>query len=186
MPSYSTDRRGALKIISAIGATCAYPYSSDELYGQSVEHHHETGPAAPLPDKPIFFNDQDFRVISRIADLIVPQTNTPGAIAAGVPFYIDSVISRSKPQQQLAAEGLEWLAKKNFAELSESQQLAILQPLCDVADAGDLKSRPVQFFHMLKNLTVDGYYTSQIGLIRELGYSGNTAMAEFPTCEHEH
>jgi len=186
MPSYSTDRRGALKIISAIGATCAYPYSSDELYGQTVEHHHENAPAAPLPDKPAFFNEADFGIIARIADLIIPQTSTPGAIAAGVPLYIDSVISRNKPQQQLAAEGLEWLAKKNFAELSESDQLAILQPLCDAADAGDLKSRPVQFFQMLKNLAVDGYYTSQIGLIRELGYSGNTAMAEFPTCEHEH
>ena len=53
-------------------------------------------------------------------------------------------------------------------------------------DAGESKDPSVQFFHLIKNLTADGYYTSQIGLIKELGYSGNTAMAEFPTCLHEH
>jgi len=49
MASYSTDRRGALKIIGAIGATCGYPYAGDELYGQEV-HQHETAPPAPHID----------------------------------------------------------------------------------------------------------------------------------------
>ena len=186
MASYSTDRRGALKIISAIGATCGYPYASDELFGQTVAHHHEDAPPAPMPAKAVFFKEADFRVVSRIADLIIPATDTPGAVGAGVPMYIDMVIAKNKAQQKLAAEGLEWLAAKNFAALPEAEQLAILQPLCEAADADDLKTRPVQFFQMMKNLTADGYYTSQIGLIKELGYSGNTAMAEFPTCLHEH
>src|ERR1700751_2730036 len=99
MPSYSTDRRGALKIISAIGATCSYPYASDELYGQTVEHHHETAPPAPAPLKPAFFTEADFRVISRIAGLIIPATDTPGAVGAGVPIYIDTVIAKTKAQQ---------------------------------------------------------------------------------------
>jgi gluconate 2-dehydrogenase gamma chain len=187
MPTYSTDRRGALKIIGAIGATCGYPYASDELYGQTTaEHHHETAPPAPAPTKPSFFNEADFRVISRVADLIIPASDTPGAVGAGVPIYIDSVIGKNKAQQATAKEGLEWLAQKNFSNLGESEQLAILQPLCEAADAGDLKQHSVQFFHMIKNLTADGYYTSQIGLMKELGYAGNTAMAEFPGCIHEH
>ena len=186
MASYSTDRRGALKIISAIGATCAYPYASDELYGQTTEHQHENAPPAPAPVKPAFFKDADFRVVARIADLILPATDTPGAVGAGVPIYIDTVIAKNKQQQALATEGLQWLAGKNFIDLTEAEQLAILQPLCEASDAGDLKQRHVQFFHLMKNLTVDGYYTSQVGLMKELGYAGNTAMAEFPTCVHEH
>jgi gluconate 2-dehydrogenase gamma chain len=184
--SYSTDRRGALKIISAIGATCGYPYAGDELYGQTVEHHHETAPPAPVPMKPSFFSEADFRVVSRIADLIIPATDSPGAVGAGVPIYIDTVVAKTKAQQTLAREGLKWLAKRHFMELTEAAQLAILQPLCEAADAGDLKQRPVQFFRMMKNLTADGYYTSQAGLMTELGYLGNTALAEFPTCLHEH
>jgi gluconate 2-dehydrogenase gamma chain len=186
MPSYSTDRRGALKIISAIGATCAYPYASDELYGQTAEHHHDAAPPPPGPAEPSFFNPAQFRVITRIADLIIPATDTPGAVGAGVPIYIDTVIGKNTVQQKLVTEGLEWLAQKKFIDLPEDGQLAILHPLCEAADAGDSKDHTVEFFRLLKNLTADGYYTSQIGLIKELGYSGNTAMAEFPTCMHEH
>ena len=31
-------------------------------------------------------------------------------------------------------------------------------------------------------MTADGYYTSRAGLIEELGYTGNTMLAEFPVC----
>jgi hypothetical protein len=41
---------------------------------------------------------------------------------------------------------------------------------------------PVRFFGLLKNLTADGYYTSRVGLLDELGYKGNTALARFPSC----
>jgi hypothetical protein len=42
---------------------------------------------------------------------------------------------------------------------------------------------PVQFFRLVKNLTADGYYTSRAGLLEELGYAGNTALASFPVCD---
>jgi gluconate 2-dehydrogenase gamma chain len=186
MSSYSTDRRGALKIISAIGATCAYPYASDELYGQTVEHHHETAAAAPLPTHPVFFKEADFHVISRIADLIIPATDTPGAVGAGVPFYIDMVVANNKAHQRLASEGLRWLGKKKFMTLGDAEQTALLERLCEAADSGELKKSEAQFFKMMKNLTVDGYYTSQIGLMKELGYSGNVASADFASCVSEH
>jgi glucoside 3-dehydrogenase (cytochrome c) hitch-hiker subunit len=41
---------------------------------------------------------------------------------------------------------------------------------------------PVRFFRLVKNLTADGYYTSRVGLIEELGYAGNTVLARFPAC----
>jgi hypothetical protein len=41
---------------------------------------------------------------------------------------------------------------------------------------------PVGFFRLIKSLTADGYYTSRIGLIEELGYAGNTALGRFPVC----
>jgi hypothetical protein len=189
MSTYSNPdrpgRRNALKIISAIGATCAYPYASDELYAQTVEHHHETPPPAPLP-KPTFFSEEELRLISRVADLIIPETDTPGAVSAGVPIYIDQVVGKNKPQQPLVKTGLEWLRAKDFLNLNERDQLAILRPLCEKSDEGQLKEHEVQFFHLLKNLTADGYYTSQKGLMEELQYAGNQALSEFPTCVHEH
>lgn len=41
---------------------------------------------------------------------------------------------------------------------------------------------PARFFRLMKNLTADGYYTSRIGLLDELGYAGNTALLEFSSC----
>jgi hypothetical protein len=196
MPSYSTDRRGALKILGAIGASCACPIAGDELFGRSAEegaHQHAGGKAAALPAQPMFFPAADFEMVARIADLIIPPTETPGAVAAGAPAYIDLIVSRNAGHQSLMSDGLRWLdeeaarqAKRRFIQLTEQQQLAILEPLCEAADAGKAEGRLIQFFILMKSLTADGYYTSQAGLIQELGYKGNTVLASYPECVHEH
>ena len=193
MASYSSDRRSVLKIFGAIGATCAYPFASDELYGQTTAgaHQHFPEPAAPPPH---FFNESDFATISRIAELIIPETDTPGAIGAGVPAYIDLVIARNTDQQLVVADGLRWLdgeagraAGKKFVELTDEQQLSILEPLCTATDANkNSLARNIQFFSLIKSLTADGYYTSRVGLMAELGYKGNMALAAYPDCVHEH
>ena len=193
MSSYSSDRRSVLKIFGAIGATCAYPFASDELYGQEMEmaQHH---PAAVPPSsggQPRFLNERDFATLSRITDLIIPATDSPGAVGAGVPAYIDLVIARNTDQQLLFADGLRWLdseadrtGKKKFLELNDQQQLAILEPLCEAADLNSSarQGRNVQFFALVKSMTADGYYTSRIGLIEELDYKGNSPEMTFPSC----
>ncbi len=194
MASYSSDRRSLLKIFGAVGGTCAYPFASDELYGQTAPPHQHA--AAPKSEpQPRFFNKTDFATISRIADLIIPRTDSPGAIDADVPAYIDLVIARNTDQQLAVADGLRWLdseadriAGKKFLDLSEKEQLSILEPLCEAADAssGLARGRTVQFFSLIKSLTADGYYTSRIGLIEELQYKGNSALSSFPDCTHEH
>lgn len=192
MASYASDRRSVLKIFGAIGATCAYPFASDELFAQEAAAHHHAGVPPPQADvQPRFFNKADYETISRITDLIIPPTDTPGAIAAGVPAYVDLVIARNTDQQLVVADGLRWLdseadrlAGKKFVGLPEKQQLSILEPLCELADqpGSQPRGRNVQFFALIKSLTADGYYTSQIGLTTELGYRGNTARGEFPKC----
>jgi hypothetical protein len=194
MASYSSDRRAVLKILGSIGATCAYPFAGDELFGQNLPPHHHAV-TTQMETEPRFFNQSDFATISRIADLIIPETDTPGASGAGVPAYIDLVISRNGDQQRVAADGLRWLdteaerlTEKKFIGLTEQQQLSILESLCESADGteGITRGRNVQFFAMMKSLTADGYYTSRIGLIEELGYKGNTARSSYPACVPEH
>jgi len=195
MANYSSDRRSLLKIFGAVGATCAYPFASDELFGQTAEAHHHEAPATHEDAQPQFFNKADFATISRIVDLIIPATDTPGALAAGVPAYVDLVIARNTDQQLVTADGLRWLdaeatraGSKKFLDLTEKQQLSILEPLCELADKtnGLARGRSVQFFALIKRLTADGYYTSRQGLRDELEYKGNSAMAEYPSCVPEH
>jgi gluconate 2-dehydrogenase gamma chain len=195
MSTYSTDRRSVLRIIGAVGATCAYPFSSENLHGQTLHKqtesagsHHEASPEQPA--QPRFFNDHDYQTLSRIDDLIIPDTDTAGAIKAGVPGYLDAVIARDTDQQLLVADGLRWLdhegrriAGKPFIEMNEAQQLGLLEPLCEASDADPKpKARNVQFFALLKKLTADGYYTSKIGLLDELQYRGNHVLASYPSC----
>jgi hypothetical protein len=182
-----TNRRDTLKIIGAIGATCAFPYASDELYGQ---HVHVAGAEAQAAAAPVFFQPEDFAAISRISDLIIPPTDTPGAVQARVPSYIDLVVSRNVEHQAIYRAGLEWLRQqsqeqhgKPFASLSEEQQIALLTPLSNAVDAGHASTAGEIFFQSLKNMTADGYYTSKAGLFTELGFKGGAVLAEFPSCE---
>jgi gluconate 2-dehydrogenase gamma chain len=189
MASYSSDRRKVLKLFGAIGATCAYPFAGEELYGQTAHEHANFVPQS----QGRFLRDGDFKTVSRIADLIIPATDSAGAIQAGVPEYIDLVISRDAQQQALIADGLRWLdaqskelGSERFIELDERGQLSILEPLCEAADEDKPQARNVQFFALLKRLTADGYYTSKAGLIDELGYQGNAVRMSYPECVHEH
>jgi hypothetical protein len=223
----SETRREALKILGTISATCAFPFAGDELYGQHV--HPPAGPAAAAPYKPAFFTAAEYAALSRLADAIIPPTGTPGAVAAGVPEYIDRVVSLNREHQPLARAGLAWLSEqarskfsRDYTSLDDAEHAAILQPLSDAVDReareqqqGRYRSErpagrtyyvpvndrtplprpavavvhepgdprmPVGFFRLIKNLTADGYYTSRIGLLEELGYTGNAVLSRFEPC----
>jgi hypothetical protein len=186
-------RRETLKILGAIGTTCAFPFSANELYGQHV-HSQPAGvamaPAAPY--QPVFFGPTEWDRLGKLADLIIPPTDTPGAVAAGVPQYIDQVLVANAENRGLMRAGLEWIEDRSrelfgesFMKLSEERQIQILRPLSDEVDRhtnqGD-EGLAVRFFRSLKNLTADGYYTARAGLVDELGYQGNTMLAQFPAC----
>ena len=50
----------------------------------------------------------------------------------------------------------------------------------------DPKTVEERFFKTAKNATIDGYYTSEIGIHKELKYRGNTYLKEFKGCEDSH
>src|SRR5260370_13373217 len=100
------SRRESLKIIGAIGTTCAFPSSADELYGQHVHPPAAAQTAVEGPYTPKSFSAAEFEVISQIAERIIPATGTPGAIGAGVPRYIDTVVSANPEHKKRFAAGL--------------------------------------------------------------------------------
>lgn len=186
------ERRNTLKIIGAIGTTCAFPFAADELYGQqeSGAHAHHT-PGKQAATGPIrFFTPAELAIVTAAADQIIPDSETPGAGKAGVPGYIDLVLANNRGQRTLIRDGLKWLDDEarrrhqtGFAAATGAQQLGILKPLCDACDARPPKTLPERFFAAFKNLTCDGYYTSRAGMVDELGFTGPAVLAEYKSCE---
>jgi hypothetical protein len=86
--------------------------------------------------------------------------------------------------QVVIREGLKRL-DSHFLELTEAQHLQILTSLSESGGQKNLANGSVAggdaaFFTALKNLTADGYYTSRVGLLQELGYNGKDYLAAFP------
>jgi len=138
----------------------------------------------------IFFDPEARRLVDALAEAIIPSDDhSPGARQAGVTYYIDLVAGNSAAaeQEQWRTEmaAFEAAAKsemgKAFLDATPAEQAGFLNRL---ANGGAEPETPAgQFFARMKRMTIFGYYTSEIGLLKELGYKGNQALPEFPGCK---
>ena len=140
--------------------------------------------AAPLvqvaaPYTPRNLSAAEFRLLTALVDMIIPASETPGAAAAGADRYIDEELSGDETLKRKIREGLAAIERAGFSSLDADKRAALLT---EYSEATGVRG---EFFQLLKDLTVDGYYSSEIGLTRELGYKGNTFLQEFPGCTHE-
>jgi glucoside 3-dehydrogenase (cytochrome c) hitch-hiker subunit len=140
---------------------------------------------------PEFFSPSQDALLDRLTEMIIPADgHSPGASAAKVSRFIDHVAAHSRPQVQRAwVSGLDAVDdearrrfQKSFLEASASQQDELLAAIA--ANEAEPRTPIEHFFVRLKQSTVDGYYTSAIGIHKELEYKGNAALAEFPGCRH--
>ena len=126
-----------------------------------------------------------------MSERIIPAVeHSPGAKAAAVNEYIDLVVSESpEATKQVWREGLAAINKmshnkfaKPFADASADQQIELLKEI----GKNERSPQTVEerFFRTIKNATVDGYYTSEIGIHKELHYKGNSYLKEFIGCTH--
>jgi hypothetical protein len=115
------------------------------------------------------------KAVERLADIIIPRSDTPGAADAGVQFFIDAAAKRNPGLEKALRAGLAWLKKNDFLKLAEKDQIALVTRMV---------SEEKQFFKTMKDMTIDGYYGSKDGLTKELGWHGNTFLAEFKGCTH--
>jgi hypothetical protein len=165
-------RREAIRRVSALLGGAA-------LIGQSAWL---TGCASLAAGSRPLFLDSDVALLDEIAETILPETKTPGAKAAGVgPFMALMVADAYDPREQAVfREGLETLERESrrqngggFMASSPAQRLALLRRLDREAidymreeGAGD---RP-HYFRLIKELTLLGYFTSEIGCTQAMRY----------------
>lgn len=137
--------------------------------------------------KPLLFDAHQNETVTALSELIIPATDTPGAKAARVNEYIDLILHDGDLERRHSfIKGLGWLdghaiAKHNapFVNCTGDEQTAILKSL-DGAEGEDLQPG-AGFFRQVKQLTVDGYYSTKIG-IDELNKDGR--VPESYGCDH--
>jgi len=179
--SYEMDRRGMLgRMAALVGATAATALSPAAL-----------AKAAAGPQR--YLDATSFALLSAVADTIVPRTDTPGAVDAGVPATIDALLLNwaSGERRYALAQALARIdAKarsqqgKSFADLAPDARYALL----DAHDVEALAVVPAEQklsglaammagpavadrgYAKLKELIVLAYYMSEPALTQELAY----------------
>lgn len=151
--------------------------------------------------KPVFLSGQQNESLIALSDVIIPETNTPGAKGALVNRYIDLLASvqPAEFQQELVA-ALNFVDSesqaqfgKEFRGLATGDQIWLLTPWAyprrssHWTERDDAHTEPddlaQRHFHRLKTLIAAAYYGSEIGQ-KELGWDGEFTHGPYQGCEH--
>jgi gluconate 2-dehydrogenase gamma chain len=190
------DRRKSLKTlliggftVGAVAEACNQPdkekVAPKEEAATAVEDKSRM-PEELIHDKEIeaevFFTPAEMAVISVLVDIIIPKDEISGsATDVKVPEFIAFIVN-DKPADELQVPlrgGIRWLElesskrfDKSFTSLSNAQQLQIVDDIAYPAKAKPEFLQGVTFFTLMRNLTVTGFYTTEVGF-KDVGYMGN-------------
>lgn len=172
------DRRQVLRNISLITGAA---FVGGELFlqtGCKPANNAITGVTSLSP--------KDFDLLNEIGEAIIPTTNTPGAKAANVAQFMSDLVNDcySEKDRKIFIEGLADIQssfqskyKKSFAEATREEKSAFLMEkdseAKEVNKANQEKAkeeRTTHYFTMLKQLTILGYFNSEIGATQTLRY----------------
>ena len=125
---------------------------------------------------PRYLDTKLFAVLTHSVDIIIPATDTPGAVDAGVHVLIDGLLAdvASPDRREAFTTVLERVDAKaqemygaGLAALDAGQRFEVVRR-CDELAYGDVEED--QGFRKLKQVTLLGYYTSEIGASVELRF----------------
>jgi gluconate 2-dehydrogenase gamma chain len=160
------DRRDALAGMAAMfGAAMFAPLARAAAQTAPID----LGPAGV----PVFTPGQR-AIVTALSERVLPTTDTPGAMAAGVPAFIEKMLADwALPQDRLPIlAGLDAIEarsqadyKRGAASVTPAQQDALLTLAMDDKVPGG-----AAFFTPFRQLVITGYFTSEIGITQEREY----------------
>ena len=163
------ERRELIGWMVATGGLAAFNrLSADDLVALGREVH-----AAPAPRA---LDARAATTVAIVVSHIIPATDTPGAVEAGVPAFITHMLEQWYPpaDRDRFLAGLATLdglsrarTSREFASADAAGQMAVLQQLDDEVTAlrqANVAQANAHWFAMLKYLTVWGYCTSEVGM----------------------
>ena len=136
-------------------------------------------------DKQTFFTPAEMKTATAVADQILPRTDTPGALDVGVPAFMDRMMAGyyQDKQRRILRDGLVRMDKDAmaangavFAALTPDQQVALMKVYDREAYEQNRRNTTnpnadPHFFRILKELTIVGFCTSEVGATKFLNYA---------------
>jgi len=164
------NRREWLKCMSALALSAA----GAPLLAVFDAHAAAQEPAAG----PRFFSRSQADMVAAVVDIIIPRTDTPGALDAGVPRFIDQMFKDVYPADEQARylqalAAFEHAGGTPFLQLDAAQRKARVTRLHGEALAGGHHLDPVTapaFVLMTKKLAMLGFFMSEPGCTQVLQY----------------
>ena len=160
----------------------------DRASAQEVHHLAALGQRSGGAYRPRAFTDHEFRTLERLTDLIIPVENgAPGAVAAGCAAWIDTISSGNEELTSIYKDGFKWLdaamksrGAADFVSAEPAGQTALLDVIAYRRNQTPELAPGIQFFSWVRRMTVDAFYTSEIG-IKDIDYRGNSPLASYPS-----
>ncbi|MCB0456158.1 MAG: gluconate 2-dehydrogenase subunit 3 family protein [Flavobacteriaceae bacterium] len=184
------DRRESFKtmLLGSLGASLALQGCVDTTPPEVVEEalwkytYGRTPKEQEFDEKLLceeFFEEDELQQIETLANLILPPTEAGSIADANVVPFIEFMAKDVPEFQTKIKGGLVWLDiycnakyKLTFRSCTEAQQKEVLDLIAWPDPEAKEHPHEVQFFSLMRNLVLTGYFTSEVG-IKELGYKGN-------------
>jgi len=204
------ERREILRYIGIAAVASSFPGFSKWAFACPQDHPKVSSQVGAASYKPLFFSPQQYQMVEHLAEMIIPEDDSPGAKKAGVAEFIDFMVANRAPvstsrdirstddaiaagneAQNRFRAGLDWIDarshsefKRQFLDCTPEQQNSLVEELAYKAKFKPMTESGRAFFQMMRDYTVVGYYTTKIGL-QSIGYPGlRTVWPKMPGCPH--
>ena len=206
-------RREVVRLLGIASVAATFPGFRQWAFAGITPESTSTGTVAAVESayRPLFFTATQYRLVEHLAEAIIPDDDTAGAKRAGVGEFIDfmvanrvpvsgsghsdaprdSALSMGSELQRQWLDGLAWLDGhctyaygRVFLDCDASQQHELLSALAYKAKFTSATEPGREFFQLIRDYTVAGYYTSRVGL-EALGFPGlQSVWTQPPGCSH--
>jgi gluconate 2-dehydrogenase gamma chain len=161
------DRRDALAGIAAMFGAALFAPIARAL----------TGDITPISDGPpsaAVFNPQQRALMTALSERVMPTTDTPGAIAAGVPEFIEKLLADwALPDDRVpiiaGLDAIEARSRADYNVAGDKATPAQQDALLTLAMEDKLPGGK-DFFEKFRQLVITGYFTSEVGITKERKY----------------
>ena len=174
-------------VLRRLGLALMATGTLDRVSAQEIHHMALASQTAAAGGyTPTALNDHEYRTLVRLTDLIIPvEDGKPGAVAAGAAAWIDMLASENAQLKDRYTTGLAWIddaMKKrgaaDFVSAAAGEQTALLDLIAYRRNRSPELDAGIEFFTWARRMTVDAFYTSEIG-IADIDYRGNRPQATY-------